>query len=137
MGRRHSMGRYSTFLAHSSLICATSQRCTRSQSIGSSPQCVPPQLAQPSSATSVRGMLAAPLTTADRPLPNCEYLAPFVVADKDLMAQHPISMWPRNSQISYEDWETLSEEARHLTRFVRAEKGVEVKPDVVYKVLSF
>ena len=77
------------------------------------------------------------ITTVDRPLPNCEYIAPFVVADKELMKQHRISKFPGNSQISFEDWEKLPEVARHLTRLVRAEKGVDVKPDVVYKVLSF
>merc|ERR1712083_960673 len=77
------------------------------------------------------------ITMSDRPLPNCEYIAPFVVADEDLMKQHRISTFPGNSQTAYEDWEKLPAVARHLTRLVRAEKGIEVKPDVICKMLSF
>lgn len=76
------------------------------------------------------------ITTKDRALPNCEFLAPFIINEPDIMKHHRISQ-PGNAQISHDDWESLPERARHLTRLIKGEKGQKVEPSVVYKMLSF
>jgi len=72
------------------------------------------------------------LTTQDRPLPNCEFVAPFVAQDKDLMDRHRVSK-PDGKQIPHEVWEALPERARHLTRLVKGDPGQPVEPSLRFQ----
>lgn len=68
------------------------------------------------------------LTTCDRPLPNVEFLAPFVLNDPDLFKADRLSKAQDRPQISHADWSSLPWLARHLTRLVKAKEGQEVNP---------
>lgn len=75
------------------------------------------------------------ITTRDRPLPNCEFLAPFAIESDAVRKGHKMFR-AENAQISHDDWEALPERAQHLARFIKAAAGQKVEPSTVYKVIS-
>jgi len=71
------------------------------------------------------------ITTIDRPLPNCEFLAPFTLSDAKWKKENRIV-----PQISYDVWNGLPARAKHLTRLIKAEEGQKVEPTVEYRKVS-
>lgn len=72
------------------------------------------------------------ITTLDRPLPNCEFVAPFVLSDPVWQAENKVV-----PQITHEVWARLPPRAKHLTRLVKAREGEKVEPVVTYRKLPY
>jgi ectoine hydroxylase-related dioxygenase (phytanoyl-CoA dioxygenase family) len=77
------------------------------------------------------------LTVNDRPLPNCEYLSPQVAMNDDLRTKVLVKRNRDGSkQMTYEIWNSLSRDAKHLTRFIHAEEGEKLEPGIFYEKLE-
>lgn len=76
------------------------------------------------------------LTVVDRPLPNCEFLAPNVAMDDELRKRILVKRdRDGTKQMSYETWSSLPEVAKHLTRFIHGEEGEKIEPGIIYNKL--
>merc|ERR1712217_590061 len=79
------------------------------------------------------------ITVEDRPLPNCEFMAPTVAMNEDLRKKLLVkSNRDATKQLTYEVWNALPERAKHLTRFIHGEPGEKVEPTILYhKLVAF
>lgn len=77
------------------------------------------------------------LTTKDRPLPNCEFIAPSVAMNEELRKKLLVKPdRDATKQMTYETWDTLPESAKHLTRFIHGEPGAKVEPTTIYSKIE-